>query len=154
MSLGIVAPAVVIHLLRPGPEVLLLRRSDTLEGIWMSAAGRVEPDEKGWQAAMREAREETGLRPHTLYAVDMVEQFYNIARDRVVVLPVFLGLVEAEAPVSLNHEHDAFRWLDIDAAIELTEFGGQRRVLRYIREEFVRRRPSPHLKVDLSRSTG
>lgn len=154
MSLDLVAPAVVIHLVRPGPEVLLLRRADTLKGIWMSAAGRVEPGEKGWQAAVREAQEETGLVPHTVYAVDMVEQFYNIARDRVIVLPVFLGLVEEGATVTLNHEHDAFRWLSFDAAIERTEFGGQRRILRYIREEFIERTPSPQLKVDLARSPG
>ena len=153
MSLGLTAPAVVIHLVRPGPQVLLLRRADTLKGIWMSAAGRVEPGEKGWQAAVREVGEETGLTPHTLYSVDMVEQFYNIARDRVVVLPVFLGFVEAGAKVRLNEEHDAFRWLSFDDAIERIEFGGQRRILRYIREEFIDRTPSPHLKVDLTRSS-
>lgn len=154
MSLDLVAPAVVIHLFRPGPEVLLLRRCDTLQGIWMSVAGRVESGEEGWQAAVREAQEETGLRPHTVYAVDTVEQFYNILRDRVVVIPVFMGLVDATAQVILNEEHDAFRWLDLDAALDRIEFPGQRRVLRYIREEFIERTPSPHLQVDLSRSPG
>lgn len=154
MSLDLVAPAVVIHLVRPGPEVLLLRRADTLKGIWMGAAGRVEPGEKGWQTAVREAHEETGLTPHTVYAVDAVEQFYNIPRGHVVVLPVFLGLVDAGAQVILNEEHDAFRWLDFDSAIERIEFPGQRRVLRYIREEYIERAPSPHLRVDLSRSPG
>ena len=154
MSLDLVAPAVTIHLVRPGPEVLLLRRADTLKGVWMSAAGRVEPGETGWQAAMREAEEETGLVPHTLYAVDMVEQFYNIPRDRIVVLPAFLGLVAAGSKVRLNDEHDAFRWLDLDTALDRVEFGGQRRMLRYIREEFLDRTPSPHLRVDLSQPDG
>ena len=154
MSLDLVAPAVVIHLIRPGPEVLLMRRADTLNGIWMSAAGRVEKGETGWQAAVREAEEENGLVPHTLYSVDIVEQFYNIPRDRVVVLPVFVGLVDADARVRLNDEHDAFRWLGFDAAIERIEFGGQRRILRYIHEEFIERTPSPHLRVDLTRSPG
>lgn len=154
MSPDLVAPAVVIHLVRPGPEVLLLRRADTLQGIWMSVAGRVEPGEKGWQAAMREAHEETGLTPHTVYSIDMVAQFYNIRRDRVVVLPVFLGLVEAGTLVTLNDEHDAFRWLAFDEAIELTEFPGQRRILRYIHAEFIQREPSRHFRIDLSRSPG
>jgi dATP pyrophosphohydrolase len=156
MSLDIRAPAVVIHLVRPGEdgaEILLLRRSDTLAGIWMAAAGRVEAGEKGWEAAIREAAEETGLVPHTLYAVDQVEQFYNIARDRVIVLPVFLGLVERDAEVILNDEHDAWEWLSFDDAIERIEFGGQRQILRFIRAEFIERAPSPWLKVDLSRST-
>lgn len=154
MSLSLIAPAVVIHVVRPGPdgpEILLLRRADTLRGIWMGAAGRVEADETGWQAAVRELREETGLVPRTLYAVDTVEQFYNIPRDRIVVLPVFLALVGAGADVRLNEEHDAFAWLDFDDAIEQIEFGGQRNVLRHIRAEFIDRGPSPHLEVDLSR---
>jgi dATP pyrophosphohydrolase len=156
MTLDIVAPAVVVHLVRPGAngaEILLLRRADSLAGIWMSAAGRVEQDEKGWQAAVREAEEETGLTPHTLYSVDQVEQFYNIARDRVIVLPVFLGFVDADAEVRLNHEHDAFEWLSFDDAIERIEFGGQRQILRFIRAEFIEREPSPWLCVDLSGST-
>lgn len=153
MSLDIASPAVVIHLVRPGPEFLLLRRADTLKGIWMSAAGRVEPGERAWEAALREAEEETGLVPHTLYSVDTNEFFYNIARDRVIVLPVFLGFVDAGADVQMNDEHDAFRWLSFDQAIERIEFGGQRRVLRYIREEFIDRSPSPHLKVDVTRSS-
>lgn len=155
MTLDITAPAVVIHLVRPGPdgpEFLLLRRADTLAGIWMSAAGRVEPGEKGWQAAMREAEEETGLIPHTLYTVDVVEHFYNIARDRVVVLAVFLGHVDRAAEVMLNDEHDAYAWLPIDEAIERTEFGGQRQVIRHIRDEYLDRAPSAWLKVDLARS--
>ena len=157
MTLDLVAPAVAIHLVRPGPdgpEFLLLRRADTLQGIWMSAAGRVEKGEKGWHAAMREAEEETGLVPHTLYTVDTVEQFYNIARDRIVVLAVFLGHVHADAEVRLNDEHDAHEWLSIDDAIERTEFGGQRKVIRHIRDEFLDREPSAWLKVDLSRSPG
>ena len=157
MTLDITAPAVVIHLVRPGragPEFLLLRRADTLKGIWMSAAGRVERGEKAWQAAMREAEEETGLVPHTLYSVDTNEFFYNIPRDRVVVLPIFLGFVDADASVTLNEEHDDFGWFAVDAALEKIEFGGQRRIIRYIRDEYLDRTPSAHLRVAISRSSG
>ncbi len=150
MTLDIAAPAVVIHLVRPsmdGPELLLLRRADTLKGIWMSAAGRVERGEKAWAAALREAQEETGLVPHTLYSVDTNEFFYNIARDRVIVLPVFLGFVAADGDVTLNEEHDDFGWFTFAEAMERIEFGGQRRILTYIQDEFIEREPSAWLRV-------
>lgn len=50
-----------------GPTVLLTRRSDTLRkhtGQVALPGGRVDPGEKPWQAALREAHEEVGLEPH------------------------------------------------------------------------------------------
>lgn len=61
--------------------------------------------------------------------------------------PVFLAHVAAEAPVVLNHEHSDYRWVDFNAACDMVAFGGQRRVLRWIEEEFVRRLPSNHLLI-------
>lgn len=145
--------AVSIHLLREGvdgPEVLLLRRTGTLAGTWCQVAGRIEEGETAWQAALREAREETGLVPYRLYNADILEQFYVAALNIISILPVFVGYVAADAEVVLNDEHDAHDWLSFDAARERVSFVGQRRVLNHIEQEFVARVPNEWLHIPIS----
>ncbi len=65
----LIPAAVLIGLVEreQGPTVLLTRRSDTLRkhtGQVALPGGRVDPGEKPWQAALREAHEEVGLEPH------------------------------------------------------------------------------------------
>lgn len=132
-----------------GAEVLLLRRATSLAGTWCQVAGSIEAGETAWQAALRELEEETGLRPEALYSADTCEQFYEADRDAITMAPVFVAFVGAEAEVVLNPEHDAFRWVGFAEAVEMVCFGGQRRVLRWIEEEFVRRPPCTHLRIPL-----
>jgi len=61
--------AVLIGLVQrdAGPTVLLTRRADTLRkhtGQVALPGGRVDPGEKPWETALREAHEEVGLEPH------------------------------------------------------------------------------------------
>ena len=62
--------------------------------------------------------------------------------------PVFVAVVDPAAVVVLNDEHSDFDWLGFDAAVERVGFGGQRRVLRWIEDEFVHRSPNRHLSID------
>lgn len=132
-------------------EVLLLKRTQTLIGEWCQIAGSIEEGETAWQTALRELDEETGLRPDTLYSADTCEQFYEADRDAITIAPVFVAFIDNTAEVSLNHEHSAFRWVSFEEAIELVAFGGQRRILRWIVEEFIKRTPSEHLLVDFQK---
>lgn len=138
---------VAIRQVGPEWQVLLLERTQSLAGTWCQVAGKLELGETAWQAALRELREETGLVPQTLYSADICEQFYEADRDAITMAPVFLAIIEADDQVVLNEEHSAFQWLSFDAAVDLVSFGGQRRVLRRVEDEFVARRPSAHLKI-------
>ncbi|WP_310621867.1 NUDIX hydrolase [Flexibacterium corallicola] len=129
------------------PEVLLLKRTQGLAGEWCQVAGKIKEGETAWQAALRELGEETGLKPLSLYRADVCEQFYEPARDAITMTCVFVAFVNANDTVSLNHEHSAYRWSSFEDAIELVPFGGQRRVLRAIEEDFVQRKPSKHLLI-------
>lgn len=131
-----------------GHQVLLLERTETLVGEWCQVAGKIEEGETAWQAALRELQEETGLTPERLYSADISEQFYEADRDAITVAPVFVAFVNEQADVTLNSEHSAFQWVSFADAMELVPFGGQRRVLRWIEEEFIRRKPHAHLLID------
>ena len=135
-----------------GPEVLLLRRTETLAGTWCQVAGGLEPGETAWQAALRELHEETGLAPTALYSADICEQFYEADRDAVTICPVFVAYVDATAAVEINVEHSAFRWVTFAEAIEMVPFAGQRKVLRHVEQEFSDRSPDRHLLIDMAAS--
>ena len=131
-----------------GVEVLLLKRNGSLAGTWCQVAGKIEAAETAWQAALRELEEETGLVPDRLYSADICEQFYEAGRDAITIAPVFVAYVGSDAEIRLNAEHSAFRWLDFAEAAELVSFGGQRRVLRWIKDEFIDRAPSDFLRIN------
>jgi len=131
-------------------EVLLLKRTQSLEGEWCQVAGKIEEGETAWQTALRELDEETGLRPVEFYSADICEQFYEAGPDAITMAPVFVAFINPSDDVTLNHEHSEYRWVSFEAAIEMVAFGGQRRVLREIEEAFVRRKPTKHLRIDIS----
>ncbi|QUS58401.1 NUDIX hydrolase [Pseudovibrio brasiliensis] len=132
------------------PQVLLMRRAHTLLGAWCQVAGKVEPNETGWEAALREVKEETGLVLTELWSADLCEEFYVPEKNIIQKLPVFVSFISSETPITINEEHDAYQWFSFDDAMELFSFPGQRRVLEYLHSEFVARKASPHLRIDLS----
>jgi dihydroneopterin triphosphate diphosphatase len=145
------ASLVAIREIEQDHELLLLRRAGTLAGEWCQIAGKIEPGETAWQAALRELEEETGLSAECLYSADICEQFYEPERDAIALAPVFVAFVSSSAVVTLNHEHDAHRWVSFETGREMVAFGGQRRILRWIEDEFIRRPPSEHLRIRLTR---
>ncbi len=143
--------AISLFILKPRDdtfEVLLLRRTgSTLTGEWCQVAGGVEPGETAWQAALREAEEETGLCLTDLYSADICEQFYEADRDAITLTPVFVAFASTDCTVQLNDEHDDFRWLSLSEAATLLPFAGQRATLEHIKKEFVERKPNPWLRI-------
>ncbi|MEP3112513.1 NUDIX domain-containing protein [Nisaea sp.] len=128
-------------------EVLLLKRTRTPAGEWCQISGSIEEGETAWQAALRELQEETSLKPVSLYSGDISEQFYEAARDAIILAPVFVAFIDQAHKVMLNHEHSEYRWVGFDEAVEMVAFGGQRRVLRWVEGEFVKRTPSEYLLI-------
>ncbi|THK33652.1 NUDIX domain-containing protein [Ensifer sp. MPMI2T] len=138
---------VLLRVVDGQPEVLLLRRNHTLIGEWCQIAGAIENGEKAWEAALREVKEETGVACHRFYSADICEQFYEADRDAISLLPVFVGFVEPQATVVINHEHSEFRWVSFEEALTMVPFAGQRHVLKHVKAEFVDRDPIRHLLI-------
>ena len=130
------------------PRMLVLRRAGAyLHGAWSYIAGHVAAGEAGWQTALRELREETGLAPEALYATSFCEQFYSAQAECIEIVPAFVARVAGAAEVRLNAEHSAFRWVSLDEAAGLLPFGSQHELLAHVRREFIERQPSAFLRM-------
>jgi dATP pyrophosphohydrolase len=133
-----------------GRYLILRRSSRYLHGTWQQISGRVEAGETGWQAALREIREETGLVPDRLYSADQTEIFYETGQNCINLVPVFVGLVDREVQVVLAEaEHDAYQWIGADEASAFLPFRVQRAAIAEIEERFVRNPPSELLRIKM-----
>ena len=133
---------ITCFVVRPGPEgalreFLQLRRAkgEFLEGAWGAIHGRIEKSETAWQAALRELREEAGLAPAEFYQLDTINQFYLVAGDCVWHVPGFCAVVGRDAAVTLNEEHDDFRWIDRSRADRDFLWPGERRQIEELARE-------------------
>lgn len=142
--------AFVLKKERGGAKHLLIRRAGKrLRGHWQMVAGKIEKGERAWQAAVREIREETGLKVRELNSADTVEIFYSVHEDLIDVTPVFVALVDAKARVRLSDEHDAFAWLSAAQAAKRLVFAEQRRIFAHVQKTFVERKPHPCLRIPI-----
>ena len=74
-------------------KYLVLRRaSKYLRGTWQQVSRRIEDGETGWQAALREILEETGLVPDRFYSANWTQTFYEHKQNCINVIPVFCWL--------------------------------------------------------------
>lgn len=127
--------------------LLLQRRGGRMASVWTYCGGHVEVGERGWQAALRELKEETNLVPDAFYYTTFTEQFYSAPDDVVEIVPAFVARVSAEAQVHLNDEHLDHRWVALDEAAQLFPFGSQRDLLAHVKREFVEREPIGYLRL-------
>lgn len=122
-----VIDAYVFRKTNNGLKYLLLKRAKTkiYEDLWQSVAGKIEAGEKSWEAAIRELKEETGLRPNKMFVADHVSRFYEVYKDRVNLVPVF-GIEVISSNVNLSVEHCEYQWIDFKSAYELLVWNGQK----------------------------
>jgi len=96
------------------------------EGMWRMVAGKIKPNEKAWEACLREIKEETGLEIDELYSVPFINSFYEWETNKIHDIPVFLAITK-ESEVIMNDEHNEYEWLYIDEAISRLEWPGQKK---------------------------
>lgn len=131
-------------------EFLQMRRAagDFMGGSWQTVYGKIEPGETAWQAALRELREETGLAPVEFYQLDTVNTFYLAATDEIWHVPMFCAIVDPQAVVRLNAEHDAVRWVPRAQAIDAFIWPGEKSALVELFREILNDGPAkPHMRI-------
>ena len=118
-------------------EMLLIRRSPqrSLAGVWQPVTGGIERRESAMAAAAREVLEETGLTPIRWWALEHMAAFYDVAGDRVRVVPVFAAEVAWTDPVHLSDEHDRYAFMSRTAACRRVLWATQRAALAAVRDE-------------------
>jgi len=92
-----------------GNRVLLLKRTDQADsgGLWAFPGGKIEGDETPEQAALREAVEETGIKPEGLEWLDR-------SNNGEVEFTTFLSQIN-QVPPQLDGEHTEFLWANLNA---------------------------------------
>jgi 8-oxo-dGTP pyrophosphatase MutT (NUDIX family) len=103
--------------------LLLLRSRRRL--AWDLPKGKLEPGETPREGALRETLEETGLTPRLRDGFERQVAVLKPAKPTrpayVMRLTFFLGEVDADAAVTLSHEHDAFRWAQAAGAADFLD---------------------------------
>lgn len=116
-------------------QLLMARRAEHsyMGGTWHVISGGIECNEAAWQAALREMHEETSLAAEELYCLDTVTTFYRPGNDSLNIAPMFCAIVNEDAVVTLNSEHTAFEWIDVDEADSRLMWPGDRQALEEVR---------------------
>ena len=97
-----------------GARVLFLRRSGgEHRGGWWPVAGTPKPEEHPEDTAKRELKEETGLEPEQWHAfgIDIPNA------DGIRVLKAYVVWIKDDDEITLNYEHDAYRWLTAEEVV-------------------------------------
>lgn len=120
-------------------EFLLLKRSPDqyYAHIWQMVSGKIKPDEKAFETAVREIKEETGLTPKNFWVVPNVNSFYTVENDSITLLPVFAAKVKNNDKVLISNEHSEFGWFTLDEAKKKLAWAGQHRSVDIIVDYFL-----------------
>lgn len=100
-------------------KYLLLKRSPdkVYPNIWQCVTGKIEGDEKAYQTAIREVKEETRLDPVKMWTVEHVNLFFEADKNRMNLIPVF-GIEVNNLNIILSNEHSNYMWCDFNLASE------------------------------------
>ena len=137
----IVSTMIEAHIFREtkkGIEFLLLKRADyqVYPGLWQMVTGKIKENEKAYQTAIREIKEETVLTPLQLRVVPTVNSFYEPKDEYICLLPVFAAIVEADK-IQLSDEHTEYKWVNKAEAQKLLAWEGQRKAVQIIEDYFL-----------------
>lgn len=137
----IISNLIEAHIFREtekGIEFLLLKRSEgqPYPGLWQMVTGKIKSNEKAYQTALREIKEETGLIPVQLWVAPTVNSFYEPKHEYICLLPVFAARVEADE-IKLSKEHTENQWVDKSTAQKMLAWEGQRKAVQIIEDYFL-----------------
>lgn len=115
-------------------KFLLLKRSpyEKYPNIWQMVTGKIKENEKAYQTALRELKEETGLEAEEIYAVPVVNSVYLSETDEICLIPVFVCRVKENSNIKISDEHIEYKWVLPSEAIELLAWDGQKNSVRLI----------------------
>ena len=124
-------------------EFLALRRrpGDSLPGVWQPVTGSLRRGERAVRGALREVREETGVRALRLWRLETVSAYLDPRRDAIRFIARFAAEIPARAIVRRSLEHSAHRFVGARAAAACFLWASQREGLAAVRDQVLRGGP-------------
>ncbi len=105
------AGIIIFRKTREGYKFLLLYHGGT---YWTFPKGKLEAEERSWQAALREVREETGLKSTELRFIEnfkAYERFFLSRGKEKIFKIVILYLAETrQSNIVVSYEHEGYAW--------------------------------------------
>lgn len=122
-----------------GLKILLIKDG---YGRWTWPKGNIEKGETSQNAAIREIREEVGLKNIRLIdKIDSIKYFYRL-KGKLIFKTVYLYLFEAEGNENLKvlkAEINDAKWLAPDEAVEKIDYKGSKETLKKALAVFIKR---------------
>jgi dATP pyrophosphohydrolase len=103
--------------------------------VWQPVTGKVRPRETMVRGALRELREETGLRPTRLWRLESVTTWFDPRREAIRFVVLFAAEVGARARVTISREHTAHRFVGAREAAKRFLWDSQRKGLSAVRAQ-------------------
>jgi dihydroneopterin triphosphate diphosphatase len=103
-------------------------------GLWQIVTGTMKKNESARKAAMRELKEETGVRPKRCWTIPYVDTYFDLAKDAIQLVPVFAAEFDSSSALRLSSEHQRFEWLRFEEARTRLVWPGQRRSMEIVHE--------------------
>ena len=96
-------------------KILILKRSDkvrTYKGMWGGVAGYIEENEKPYDTAIKEIKEETSLEKEDVELLKQLNPVYFTDKQRYdwKIFP-FLFKIKEKRKIKIDWEHSQYRWI-------------------------------------------
>lgn len=99
------------------------------DGIWALPKGHLDGHETEEEAAIREVREETGMRVALDERLGSIDYWFRIDGERVFKnVAFFLLRWQSGSPLAQRTEVDEVRWVDLEAAADVLSYPGEREI--------------------------
>ncbi len=120
-----------------GWKFLVLKRAEgeSYGGYWGFMTGGKKGSETVAQVVVRELKEETGLKPDSIWASEYLVQFYEPEFDTIWILPLIVAVVHEGSEVELSPENCEYRWLTAEKARHLVSWNNLVRAIDNISNE-------------------
>lgn len=127
-SIGVI----IYHMKNGEPEFLIIRHR---QGHWSFAKGHKEKDESDFQTALRELKEETGIKDANFISdkIELSEKYsFNSANKQRVEKSVdyFIAEVPSDDVKIDNMEILEYQWQDLNSGFELVTFTESQNILK------------------------
>uniref|UniRef100_A0A8R1DJG2 Bis(5'-nucleosyl)-tetraphosphatase [asymmetrical] n=1 Tax=Caenorhabditis japonica TaxID=281687 RepID=A0A8R1DJG2_CAEJA len=125
------AAGLVIYRRLAGKVQFLLLQASYPPHHWTPPKGHVDPGEDEWTAALRETKEEANLNKDQLTIHETChETLYYEAKGKPKSVKYWLALLNNPDDVTLSHEHQNWKWLELDDAVKIADYAEMGSLLR------------------------